>query len=49
VSTPVVASIIAGATSPEQVRANAAATIAWHLTAEERGEVDGIVGAATGR
>ena len=30
---PTVASVIAGATSPEQVRANAAATEAWTLTA----------------
>ena len=33
---PAVASVIAGATSPEQVRGNAAATTAWQLTAEER-------------
>jgi len=37
---PTVGSVIAGATSPEQVRANAAATAAWVLTAEERAEVD---------
>src|SRR5262245_33414947 len=36
---PTVASVIAGATSPEQVKANAAATTAWHLTEEERAEV----------
>jgi aryl-alcohol dehydrogenase-like predicted oxidoreductase len=48
-SEPIVASVIAGATSAEQVRANAAATIAWDLTAEERSEVDQILGASTGR
>jgi aryl-alcohol dehydrogenase-like predicted oxidoreductase len=37
---PTVGSVIAGATSPEQVRANAAATTAWALTPEERAEVD---------
>jgi aryl-alcohol dehydrogenase-like predicted oxidoreductase len=37
---PVVGSVIAGATSPEQVRSNAAATVAWQLTPEERAEVD---------
>jgi aryl-alcohol dehydrogenase-like predicted oxidoreductase len=39
---PVVASVIAGATSPEQVRSNAAATLAWDLTPEERAEVDAL-------
>jgi len=39
---PTVASVIAGATSPEQVRANAAATVAWDLTAVERAEIDAI-------
>jgi aryl-alcohol dehydrogenase-like predicted oxidoreductase len=39
---PTVASVIAGATTPEQVRANAAATGAWQLTAEERAEVDAL-------
>jgi aryl-alcohol dehydrogenase-like predicted oxidoreductase len=39
---PTVASVIAGATSPEQVRANAAATEAWELTPEERSEIDAI-------
>ena len=34
-----VASVIAGATSPEQVRANAAA-VNWSLTREERAEID---------
>jgi aryl-alcohol dehydrogenase-like predicted oxidoreductase len=36
---PAVASVIAGATSPEQVRANVAAA-RWHLSADELGEVD---------
>lgn len=39
---PTVGSVIAGATSPEQVRANAAATAAWALTPEERAEVDAL-------
>ena len=39
---PTVASVIAGATSPEQVRANAEATVAWQLTPEERAEIDAI-------
>ncbi len=39
---PTVGSVIAGATSPEQVRANAAATSAWSLTSEERAEVDAL-------
>ncbi len=39
---PTVGSVIAGATSPEQVRANAAATGAWKLTAAERAEVDAL-------
>ncbi len=38
---PVVASVIAGATSPEQVRANAAAA-GWRLTAGDMAAVDGI-------
>jgi aryl-alcohol dehydrogenase-like predicted oxidoreductase len=36
-----VASIIAGATSPEQIRGNAAAA-GWRLTADEMAEVDRI-------
>lgn len=32
-------SIIAGATSPEQARANAAA-VGWQLTADDLGEID---------
>jgi aryl-alcohol dehydrogenase-like predicted oxidoreductase len=39
----VVSSVIAGATSPEQVRANAA-TAAWTLTPEEVGEVGKLIG-----
>ncbi len=38
-SDPLVASVIAGATSPAQVRDNAAATIAWRLDDGERAEV----------
>ena len=41
-----VASVIAGATRPEQVRANAAAAD-WRLTADELGEVDRLTGRAT--
>jgi aryl-alcohol dehydrogenase-like predicted oxidoreductase len=41
-SHPLVASVIAGATTPEQVRANAAAG-SWDLTDDERAEVDAIV------
>jgi aryl-alcohol dehydrogenase-like predicted oxidoreductase len=40
-----VSSVIAGATRPEQVQANAAAG-AWRLTAEEKTEVDGILASA---
>jgi len=40
--TPAVGSVIAGATSPEQVRANAAATTAWTLSDTERAEVDAL-------
>ena len=39
---PTVASVIAGATKPEQVQANADATVAWELTDAERAEVDSI-------
>jgi aryl-alcohol dehydrogenase-like predicted oxidoreductase len=39
---PAVASVIPGATSPAQVRANAAAA-SWRLTAEELAAVDAIV------
>jgi aryl-alcohol dehydrogenase-like predicted oxidoreductase len=40
-SRPQVASVIAGATSPEQVRANAAA-VNWSLTREELAEIDQV-------
>jgi aryl-alcohol dehydrogenase-like predicted oxidoreductase len=42
-SRPVVTSVIAGATSPEQVRGNVAATEAWALAADEMAEVDRIL------
>ena len=38
---PAVASVISGATSPQQVRANAAAAN-WRLTAAELAEIDTI-------
>lgn len=38
-----VASVIAGATSPEQVRANASAVSAWPLTLEELAELDALL------
>ncbi|KTS03553.1 aldo/keto reductase [Microbacterium testaceum] len=40
---PLVSSVIAGATSPEQVRANAEAATAWTPTPEEIAEIDGIL------
>ena len=40
--TPSVATVIAGATSPEQVRQNAAATSAWTMTESQRAEVDAL-------
>jgi aryl-alcohol dehydrogenase-like predicted oxidoreductase len=42
-SQPLVASIIAGATSPEQVRANAAATTAWTLSPDELADVHALL------
>jgi aryl-alcohol dehydrogenase-like predicted oxidoreductase len=42
-SRPVVSSVIAGATKPEQIAANVAA-VSWTLTAEEMAEVGGITG-----
>jgi aryl-alcohol dehydrogenase-like predicted oxidoreductase len=42
---PVIASVIAGATSPEQVRENAAAA-AWRLTNGELAEIEGLYQAA---
>ena len=41
-SRPVVASVIAGATRPEQIRANVAAA-GWQLTAEDLAEVDRLL------
>jgi aryl-alcohol dehydrogenase-like predicted oxidoreductase len=38
---PHMASVIAGATKPEQVRANAA-SVRWSLSSEDRAEIDGI-------
>ena len=38
-----VASVIAGATKPEQVRANVAAASAWRLGEAELAEVDAMV------
>jgi aryl-alcohol dehydrogenase-like predicted oxidoreductase len=45
ISRPVVSSVIAGATSAEQVRANAAAG-AWRLSTADLAEVDAILGPA---
>ena len=39
---PVLASVIAGATSPEQVRANAAAATAWSPTADDIAAIDAL-------
>ena len=44
-SQPVVSSIIAGATKPEQIDANVKA-VSWKLTPEELAEIDTIVGTA---
>jgi aryl-alcohol dehydrogenase-like predicted oxidoreductase len=41
-SNPIVPSVIAGATKPDQVRANAAATTTWSLTDDERAQVDAL-------
>ena len=41
-SHPVVATVIAGATTAEQVRANASATTSWQLAVEDMAEVDRI-------
>jgi aryl-alcohol dehydrogenase-like predicted oxidoreductase len=43
---PLVATVIAGATSPEQVRGNALATTAWELDDEVRREIDRITAPA---
>ena len=42
-SDPAVSSVIAGATKPEQIEANVAATHAWKLSAEEFAEVDALL------
>lgn len=39
---PRVSSVIAGATSPEQIRANAAAGSGWRPSADERATIDGL-------
>lgn len=39
---PVVGSVIAGATTPEQVRANASATSSWAMTDAERAEISDL-------
>ena len=44
VTNPAVTSVIAGATRPEQVRANVAAAQAWPMTAEDRAGVDRLLG-----
>jgi aryl-alcohol dehydrogenase-like predicted oxidoreductase len=44
-SNPLVASVIAGATSAAQVRANAAATTAWQMSDADRAALDERVGA----
>jgi aryl-alcohol dehydrogenase-like predicted oxidoreductase len=41
-SHPVLSSVIAGATSPEQVRANAAAASAWTPTAADLEAIDAL-------
>jgi aryl-alcohol dehydrogenase-like predicted oxidoreductase len=41
---PTVVSVIAGATSPEQVRSNAAATSAWALSDTELKEIGDLLG-----
>ena len=40
---PAVASVIAGATSPAQVQANAAAAAAWNLTGADQAEVEALL------
>jgi aryl-alcohol dehydrogenase-like predicted oxidoreductase len=44
---PVVASVIAGATKPEQVVANAAAA-EWQLTAADVAEIDAVIAESKG-
>jgi aryl-alcohol dehydrogenase-like predicted oxidoreductase len=41
-----ISTVIAGATTPEQVRANVAATGAWELGPEDLGEIDRLASAA---
>jgi aryl-alcohol dehydrogenase-like predicted oxidoreductase len=41
-SHPLVASVIAGATTPAQVEANVAA-VGWSLAADDRAEVDSVI------
>jgi aryl-alcohol dehydrogenase-like predicted oxidoreductase len=45
-SKSVVASVIAGAKTPEQVKSNASA-VAWRLSDADLGALDGILGLAT--
>jgi aryl-alcohol dehydrogenase-like predicted oxidoreductase len=40
---PLVCTVIAGATKPEQVAANAAATLAWQMSPQEREEARGLL------
>ena len=42
-SDPAVSSVIAGATKPEQIEANVAATLAWRLSDDEFAEVDAVL------
>jgi Predicted oxidoreductases (related to aryl-alcohol dehydrogenases) len=41
-SRPALSSVIAGATKPEQIRANAAAGVAWRPSADEVAEIDAL-------
>ena len=41
---PEIATVIAGATSPDQVRENAEAVEAWRLSPDELAEIDDLVG-----
>ena len=43
-SQPEIATVIAGATSAEQVRANAEAVEAWRLSGDEFAEIDDLLG-----
>ena len=42
-----VASVLAGGTTPDQIRANAAASAAWTLTPEEKSDIDAITAQRT--